>query len=117
MHELAIAESILDSVRMTGRRSAGRPTGVGVRVGEVSGVAEPALRFAFDALVKGTELEDLFLEIERVEHVRRCSRCAGEFAVAEIAPGCPSCGESATEFVRGDELEIAWLEVEEPCHA
>jgi hydrogenase nickel incorporation protein HypA/HybF len=117
MHELAIAESILDAVRLQGGRSAGRIAGVGVRVGEVSGVAEPALRFAFDALVKGTELERVSLEVERIEHVRRCSRCLREFAAGEIAPGCPSCGESATEFVRGDELEIAWLEVEEPCHA
>jgi hydrogenase nickel insertion protein HypA len=118
MHELSIAEAILDAVRREAERSAGSIAKVGVRVGGVSGVSEPALRFAFEALVKGSDLERVTLETERVEHVRRCPRCAREFtAGAEDAPGCPCCREPVTEFVRGDELEIAWLEVEEPCHA
>jgi hydrogenase nickel incorporation protein HypA/HybF len=116
MHELAIAESILDAIRAETARPERRVVGVGVRVGEVSSVEPSALEFAFDALVKGTDLANLSLTIERVAYARRCPRCATEFVPKEGSPGCPDCREPATQFVRGDELEIAWLEVEEPCH-
>jgi len=39
--------------------------------------------------------------------------------LAALSGSCPACGAEETEFVSGDELEIAYLEVEEhePCAA
>jgi hydrogenase nickel incorporation protein HypA/HybF len=65
MHEVGIANSILDAVRTeVALRTAARATKVGVRVGEMAGVDADSLSFCFEALVKGSDLEPLELSIE-----------------------------------------------------
>jgi hydrogenase nickel incorporation protein HypA/HybF len=72
------------------------------------------LRFSFDTLIKGTDLEPLELEIEHTQRRQRCPSCGGEFDVGrDIDTTCPRCGESRTKLVAGDEMEIVYLEVEE----
>jgi hydrogenase nickel incorporation protein HypA/HybF len=87
MHEMGIACSVLDAVHQELRRYPGqRATKVGLRIGEFAGVDGDSLRFCFEAVVKSSEALPLDLEIEwcRAEGGRR-----------------------------GDELEIAYLELEE----
>jgi len=65
MHEVALAGSILDAVRAEAlTRKPARPVKVGVRIGEMAGIDPDSLAFCFEALVQGTELEPLELEIE-----------------------------------------------------
>jgi hydrogenase nickel incorporation protein HypA/HybF len=65
MHEMGIANSILESVHKELHHHPGqRATKVGVCIGEFAGVDTESLRFCFEALVKGNELEPLDLEIE-----------------------------------------------------
>jgi hydrogenase nickel incorporation protein HypA/HybF len=111
MHELGIANSIVREVRAQARHRDGHVAKVGVRVGEVSGVDPAALAFCFDALVRDTELYPLELEIERAHHRHRCPRCEKEFRVVDLDSRCV-CGETKTQFVGGDELEVIYLEVE-----
>lgn len=82
MHEVGIANSILDAVRTeTQAHAPARAIKVGVRIGEMAGIDPNSLAFCFEALVKGSDFEPLELAIE---------------------PGT------------ADELEFAWLELEEP---
>jgi hydrogenase nickel incorporation protein HypA/HybF len=91
MHEMGIANSVLEAVHQELHRYPGRrATKVGLRVGEYAGVDRESLQFCFEALVKGTELEPLELEIE-------------------------SC--SVRDGRRGDELELAYLELEDAKEA
>jgi hydrogenase nickel incorporation protein HypA/HybF len=65
MHEMGIANSILDAVRAeTLRYPGGRVERVGIRLGEYSGVDTESLKFCFEALTRETDLEHLILEIE-----------------------------------------------------
>jgi hydrogenase nickel incorporation protein HypA/HybF len=81
MHELGIAESILDAVRIEAAASRpARPVKVGVRIGALAGVDADSLSFCFEALVKDSDLAPLALAIE------------------------PAAS---------DQLEFAWLELEE----
>jgi hydrogenase nickel incorporation protein HypA/HybF len=113
VHELSIASSILDTVRSEISREGVRPLQVGLRVGALSGVDPDALAFGFEALVKGSDLDGLALEIERVAHRRRCPACTREFEAGEFDVSCPGCGDLRTELKTGDELEIAYLEVDD----
>ncbi len=66
MHEVGVASGILDAVRQeTAARGLGRPTKVGVRIGEMAGIDPESLAFCFEALVKGLDLEPLDLVIEK----------------------------------------------------
>ena len=65
MHEVGIAASVLEAVRTeVGQRPGFRAATVGLRIGELAGVDPESLQFAFDALVKDSELEPLSLSVE-----------------------------------------------------
>ncbi len=65
MHEVGIAMSILEAVRKEAAlHQPGRPVKVGVRVGEMSGVDRDSLEFSFSAVVQGSGLEPLEIDIQ-----------------------------------------------------
>jgi hydrogenase nickel incorporation protein HypA/HybF len=113
MHEMSIAESILQAVAAeTARVPHARPTRVGVRIGELAGIDPESLHFCFEAIVKDSEFDGLQLEIESRARRHRCL-CGTEFAVDGYEFTCPTCGYEATSCISGDELELAFVEVEE----
>lgn len=113
MHELSIASSLLKTVEAESRRRPdARIRRLGLRLGELAGIDAAALTFAFSALVANTEWEPLALEIEWLRQRRACRQCGREFLVEDLRPDCPQCTSTETTFLSGDELEIAYLEVE-----
>ncbi len=116
MHEIGIASSILETVDAEARR---RPDSqiiaVGLRIGELSNIDKDALSFAFDALTRNTPWQALKFEIEWCARRQKCLTCAKEFSVENYQLDCPKCGGSATTCISGTELDIAYLEVEDPC--
>src|SRR5690348_3652001 len=114
MHELGIAASILETVEKESLRHPGAHiTKVGVRIGELSGVDGDALQFGFDVLVKDTTFEPLALELELVPRIQRCAKCEYDFRMTAYDPQCPLCGGLATACISGEELDIAYMEVDE----
>ncbi len=119
MHEVGIANSILDAAHQeAARRPGAKLMGIGVRIGVLSGVDIDALRFAFDCIVAETEDEKVVLTTEKCPRVNRCAECGYEFASPSLSPftdaPCPRCHSANTGFVSGDQLDIAFVEVEEP---
>ena len=114
MHELSIAQSIVDSALEHAAHQSGRRVArIGVRVGDISGVNAEALEFCFGMTAKGTALEGAALDVERISVRQRCDACAREFQPVDFDPACPVCGSTATRMIGGDELAIAYLELEE----
>jgi hydrogenase nickel incorporation protein HypA/HybF len=114
MHELSIANSVLDAVRAeVQRRPGARLLKVGLRVGELAGVDPEALSFSFQVLTHGTEFERATLDIEARPRRHRCGDCGIEFMVRDYNTACPDCGAQRTECIGGDELELAYLEIEQ----
>ncbi len=114
MHELSIVSSVLDQLDDLQKEHAGaRFSKVGLRVGELAGVDVDCLRFGFECVVKDTNWESLVLEIEQVSRRQRCPGCSAEFRAENWATACPECGEAATITIAGEELQIAYVEVEE----
>ncbi|MGC2300005.1 MAG: hydrogenase maturation nickel metallochaperone HypA [Acidobacteriaceae bacterium] len=119
MHEVGIATSILDAGHKEAARRAGaKLMAIGVRIGVLSGVDIDALRFAFECIVSATDDEKVVLTAENCPRVNRCELCAREYASPLLSPfteaPCPHCGSTHTSFVSGDQLDIAFVEVEEP---
>jgi hydrogenase nickel incorporation protein HypA/HybF len=118
MHEMGIANSVLDAIRVETRRFPdGHIYKVGVRIGELAGVDPEAMSFCFEALVRGTELEPLELEIEYCPRSYQCQACKHSYAATREELACPECGKTGLNFSGGDELEIAYLEVENGARA
>ena len=57
MHELSIAESVLEAVRReSGRFPGSKVTGVGLRIGPMAGIDQASLSFCFEAVAEGMAL-------------------------------------------------------------
>jgi hydrogenase nickel incorporation protein HypA/HybF len=115
MHELSIAESLVDLAC----EKAEELGGVGVealhvRIGPLAGVVKEALMFSFDLATEGTAIAGARLVIEDVPLTVRCPACREE-RVIEGPPRlrCPVCDAETPEIVRGKELELHALEVTE----
>jgi len=112
---MSVAAAVLDAVRTeTGRYPGARATRVGLRIGAVSGLEPESLRFCFEALVAGTDLEPLALDLELVPRRNRCRQCDTTFEVVDYNFVCGACGSLRTEPAGGDEMQLAYVEVEEP---
>ena len=111
---MGIANSVLDAVRTEMTRYPGSyPCKVGVRIGEMAAIDQDALRFCFEAMILETDLASLELGIEVCPRRHRCQVCAREFVVRDYDSRCPQCASLETACISGDELELAYLEVEE----
>jgi hydrogenase nickel incorporation protein HypA/HybF len=114
MHEMGIANSVLEAVRTEmGLHPGTYPCKVGVRIGELAAIDQDALRFCFEAIIHETDLESLQLGIEVCPRRHRCQVCGCEFIVRDYDSRCPQCASLKTTCISGDELELAYLEVEE----
>lgn len=112
MHEMAIAGSVLDSVlrHADGRRV----THVQLKVGHLRQVVPASLEFSWELITKDTVADGAPLVIESVEAVGACRACGEETPQKGFPFRCGACEGFDLEIVRGNELLIDWLEVEDP---
>jgi hydrogenase nickel incorporation protein HypA/HybF len=114
MHEMGIASSVLEAVRTEMRRyPESYPCKVGVRIGEMAAIDPEALRCWFEAMILDTDLASIELAIEVCPRRHRCLACGHEFVVHDYDCSCPKCSSLGTTCISGDELELAYLEVEQ----
>lgn len=118
MHEIGIAQNILDVVETQARsRPEAAFRAVGIRIGEFSSVNRDALDFAFSVLTRDTAFANVKLEVEWCPRRECCADCGTVFAGGNELSPCLNCGGRNTSLTGGDELDIAYLEVEEPCES
>jgi hydrogenase nickel incorporation protein HypA/HybF len=111
MHELSIAQSI---VRIAETHAAGRKVyAVHLRVGHLRQVVPSALEFAFELVAEGTSVEGAELVMEEVPAAGICRDCGTESTFEGFPFRCTSCGGLDVELVRGEELLVDSLELEE----
>lgn len=112
MHELSIAQSILDIVKNHVPSSDLKEVrSVRVKVGKMSGVVPESLDFSFSALITDTDLGSASLNMELVPFRVRCSSCQ---SVSETEFGivlCPKCGSNRTKVISGTELQVLDIEL------
>ena len=113
MHELSIAQAIVEQVAQIAREHTGRILCVTVSIGQLSGVDGEALDFAFPLAAEGTPAAGAKLIIEPVPAQVLCRSCGREFEPDFLAWVCDRCGASDVELKGGRELLINSVEIGE----
>ncbi|HEX9528503.1 MAG TPA: hydrogenase maturation nickel metallochaperone HypA [Streptosporangiaceae bacterium] len=103
MHELAITEGVIDAV--TGRLPGARITCVRLEIGALSGVVADSVRFCFDLVTEGTDLQGARLEITEPAGRCKCRICGSEFEPDGPILLCP-CGSPDISVLTGQDLKI-----------
>ncbi len=114
MHEVSLMKNLLGVVARAAERGGGGPVRtIHLRIGELSGVNEDALRFAFDVLRRGTVAEGGKLECEIVPLELRCRACGAEFCPRELVFICPACQSAEIDVKTGREMEVDYIDVDD----
>jgi hydrogenase nickel incorporation protein HypA/HybF len=108
MHELAIAESIIQAVQTRIGDQAVRS--VRLQVGQLSGVFTDALTFSFELAAQSTPLEGAQLLIDEPPGRLHCRTCGRDVDRDDLVLLC-DCGSADVEVTAGRELVIVSVEV------
>jgi len=114
MHELSIARSILEIAENAAPKNEHAViTGVGLQIGELSGIEIEPLRFALSVIKEDTILEHADLNIEIVPGEAECTQCKTVFPIHHFGTCCPQCGSYFINIVKGREMKVLNIFVDE----
>ena len=114
MHELSIALSIVEMAAEEARRRGVRVEAVHLKLGSLAGVVKESLLFAYDLACANTALAGSRLVIEDIPTIVYCPTCKAERPLDSLQQFCCShCQTPTAEVVRGRELEVVALEIQE----
>jgi hydrogenase nickel incorporation protein HypA/HybF len=113
MHELSIAQSILDIVNQH------LPVGktihvksIKVKIGKLSNVLPDSLRFCFDAITKDSDFEKTQLILNIIPITIKCNDCYKLSEIDDYVFSCPLCDSTNIKVVAGNDLNIEEIETE-----
>ncbi|MBN1306778.1 MAG: hydrogenase maturation nickel metallochaperone HypA [Chitinispirillaceae bacterium] len=113
MHEMSIAEGMIDIINETARKHGlSRVEKVRLRIGAMRQIVPDALRFAFEVLGKETIAHGAEIVITDVPVKASCGDCGCEFRVEDRCFICASCGSGSVVVTAGKELYIDSIEGE-----
>ena len=113
MHEMSLAEGVLQLVTDTARREAAtRVKTVVLEIGKLSAVEPEALKFCFDIVTHGSIAQGAVLEIITVPGAGRCMLCGETVAMEARYDACPKCGSYQVQTTGGSEMRVKEIEIE-----
>jgi hydrogenase nickel incorporation protein HypA/HybF len=113
MHEMSLAEGVLQLIEDAGREQGfTRVRTVILEIGQLAAVEVEAMRFCFDAVTQGSIAENALLEIVETPGEGWCMKCAAAVPMAEQYGPCPQCGGYQVQVTGGTEMRVRELEVE-----
>lgn len=113
MHELSIAQEILNIVSSNLPDGNTKVKSVRVKVGKLSGVLSDSLKFCFESIVYQTEFDGAVLEIIDVPIKIKCNECETESIINDPIFCCPKCNSFNVQLLEGKELQITEIEIDE----
>jgi hydrogenase nickel incorporation protein HypA/HybF len=113
MHELSVAQSILDIVQQSvPKNELADVRIVRLKLGTFSGVVADSLDFCFSAISAETPLAKAHLEFERIPFIVKCQKCQKTFENEIGFVVCPVCDGVETIVLSGRELQVTEIELE-----
>ena len=111
MHELTIAQNILDIINeQLLVNNLSKVIKIRIRIGRLAAIEPESL--SFEIIAKNTKAEDSVLEIDYVPIRCKCSNCQIVFTLDELNFICPKCMGSNLKIISGNELQVVELEAE-----
>ncbi len=113
MHELSIAQEILNIVKNSIPSETQKLKSVKIRVGKLSGILIDSLKFCFEAIINDTEFSGASLDVIEIPIKISCAECKTDTELNEPIFICPRCNSFNVQLLAGRELEITEIEVED----
>jgi len=113
MHEMAVAQNLVDAIAEEARKRRAKPVRAKMSCGELNGVNDEVLSFAFEAVAQGTVCEGIELQIEHKPLRAQCRACGRRYTVDLSNTRCPDCGGEDFKLLPDAPLLLDEIEFEE----
>ena len=112
MHEMSLAESMLQLVEETARREhANQVKTIFVEIGQLACVEPEALKFCFEAVSRRTMAEGSQLEIMSIAGTAHCPQCQQVVPMQALYDACPTCAFHPLQPISGTEMRVREIEI------
>lgn len=108
MHELAITQTIIDTVAQQAQGATVRR--VVLEIGQLAAILPDSIQFCFDVCAQGTLLAGATLEIIEIPGRGRCRRCGHEMPLDMPYGVCDACDSLDIDIITGQSLVIKTME-------
>lgn len=112
MHEMSLAEGIIQIVESQQLGQGDRVTSVTLSLGELAGVERDALEFGFEVVAKGTIAEGAKLIYDTVKGSAFCFPCGAQVPLAAKGDPCPKCHGYQLTVVDGTQMQVKSMELQ-----
>ena len=113
MHELSLANGILDIIRAEQKKNGfARVLEISLKVGEYSGIVPRCLEEFFPIAAEGSPAEGAALRMETIPAVFRCADCGYEGRPDREHACCPVCRGEHVRMISGREFYVENIVVE-----
>jgi hydrogenase nickel incorporation protein HypA/HybF len=113
MHEMSLAESVLQIIEdAADEQGFTRVKTVWLEIGQLACVEKEAMRFCFDAAMRGSIADRARLEIVETAGRGKCVKCRLETPITALYEPCPNCGSYEVGVTAGDGIRVREIEVE-----
>jgi hydrogenase nickel incorporation protein HypA/HybF len=113
MHEMMVADSLLQILLHECEGRPGRPVLARISCGQLNPINQEVLAFALEAIAQGTLCEGIHLEVDQKPLQAQCRACNQVYGVGEDLPLCPGCGSSDFGLLPDAPLTLETIEFEE----
>jgi hydrogenase nickel incorporation protein HypA/HybF len=113
MHEMSLAEGILQLVEETARREQAQCVKtIVLEIGQLASVEVSALEFCFTAVASAGPANGARLVIVEVPGAGVCQACGRQLAMETLFGVCPDCGSHRLQPTAGMEMRVREIEIE-----
>jgi hydrogenase nickel incorporation protein HypA/HybF len=112
MHELSVAQNIIDIVKENvPSDELSNVKSILIDVGEMSGVVADSLEFCFDVVKLETPLQNSRIEIKKIPFILFCNSCNKDTSNTMGIRMCEYCGGFDTKIISGTEMNVTEVEL------
>jgi hydrogenase nickel incorporation protein HypA/HybF len=113
MHEFSITMNVVNIVEENATNLHAKIVHeVEMDIGELSGVDNDALEFAWQYSKKTGLTENAKLVINKIPAKARCRSCNHEFDISDLYTACPECGKFDHDIFQGKELKVKAIKID-----
>ncbi len=105
MHELSMAQNIVETIGQQVTEDLSKVTGIDIRIGAFSGVVADSLAFGLEIAMADHGKKDIEVNIIEVPTFALCA-CQHRYQMKQIFEGCPECGSFERRLVDGLDVVI-----------
>ena len=113
MHEVSVAESLIETITKEAKKINATPTAAVISCGQLNPINDDVMQFAFEVATKDTLCDGMTISVKHMPWGGLCRDCKHEFEFDIYSPKCPKCNSDKFDLKEDAPLLLEEIEFDE----